>query len=145
MVACAMLSCGLAAGGVRHVTSSRRIAFIAKCTSGAALFLVYVFYISISFVFFQTFQCITLSDGSRYLSVDLSVSCLTAEYNRHYVLAMIGVLVFVAGVPAMIVALLWPHRDALSGTTIEHVHERMTNDNIRSLRFLWRNVRRCIS
>ena len=140
-VAVCIVSIGFLAGPVRRASTSRRVAFVAKYTSSASLFLTYAFYISISNVIFETFACMEFSDGTRFLRVDLLVSCDTKVYFAHRALAVIGVLTFVAGVPMMIMALLWPHRAVLSGSASEHEQERMENDNIRSLRFLWRNVR----
>ena len=139
-VAISIVGIGSLAGFVRRVSKSRRVTLVAKYTEASSLFLIYAYFISICSVIFATFTCIEFSNGSRYLRQDLSVSCDTAQYARHRALAVIGVLAFVAGVPVMIVVLLWPHRAVLS--TPELARERAENDNIRSLGFLWRNVRR---
>lgn len=55
-----------------------------------ALLVNYVLYISIANTFYSIFPCMTLDEGT-YMHVDLSVSCNSARYTDHWVIALLGI------------------------------------------------------
>ena len=61
---------------------------------------------------FRLFKCVNIQ-GQWYLTADYNIICTGDEYNKHVILAVIGIIVFTAGIPLFIYILLLRNRKYL--------------------------------
>ncbi len=80
----------------------------AKCVKlvFVALFLMYPGVSSRALGFFVCREI----DGEWYLQADFTLNCYTSEYARYTALAVMMILVYTLGIPALIFGLLWRQR-----------------------------------
>jgi hypothetical protein len=107
------------------------------------LFLIVLFlvYPSVSSKILQTWQCDQLDDGTTWIKVDHSVSCLTAAYQGWVAYSVIMFFVFVLGIPVVYTYLLVRQRKLIDppsgGRQGIALQVRDKNPLIQHTKFLW--------
>ena len=76
----------------------------------------YLGYASICFTTFQAIPCDRFDDGTSWLRADRSIDCTSGAYYFHFGLAILGVIVFVVGIPATFLYALWKREEANPAT-----------------------------
>jgi hypothetical protein len=78
------------------------------------LLFTFLIYPSITSTLFFAFGCTEFEDGNSYLTVDMSINCTDPAYRKMRMWAAVMIPVFVLGIPAAYLRLLWRHRGALN-------------------------------
>lgn len=103
----------------------------------------YVAYVSVSTIFFGAVPCERFDDGRSFLRADYSISCDGDDYEKHFVLAVIGVVTFVFGVPMVFFAVLFfENRRAGAAEQDAGAAEQDVGTNFTSLAFLTDSYRK---
>ena len=76
-----------------------------------SLLVIYTFLPTVSLAIFDTFKCIAFADGTHWLRVDLSVECYTPQYDAVLGFAIVMIVVWPIGVPALFAWMLHARRD----------------------------------
>ena len=80
----------------------------------ATLYITFLAFPAVATKCFRAWQCLQLKDGSSWLKEDYAVDCNgSAEYNRIFGLAWLGIAVWPLGVLALYSALLFSQRRVL--------------------------------
>jgi hypothetical protein len=95
-------------GGNKQPTKS-----MATCVNLALLF-TFLIYPSITSTLFFAFGCTKYEDGESYLTIDMSINCRDTNYLEMRLWALCMIPVFVLGIPAAYMCMLWKHRAALN-------------------------------
>jgi len=90
----------------------------------------YLAYISICTTCFRTIPCQEMPDGSTWLRADYSIDCTSGEHRLHFVLAIIGILVYTLGIPAGIFVLLWRNRKLIGPGRTEDSMKQVAHLNM---------------
>ena len=115
-------------------------------TTSFTLFLVIIFliYPSCSNTILATFTCVSFDDGTSVISRDPSVSCTSYIYEQYWKYAIFMLFVYPVGIPVFYSILLYRERKRLNPIVGKDPHlikvaeaMRMTNRDIRYLKFLW--------
>lgn len=77
------------------------------------LFFNFLIYIHICSACFRAFPCHTLPDGSSRLRADYSVDCSTSTYSLGTAFAVVGCVLYVAGVPLIFLKMLNDKKGAI--------------------------------
>lgn len=94
----------------RRLRNGKRLEDVPKLRNGTfSLFLLILFliYPGVSNTILSTFVCKSFDDGSSYLRKDLTVSCIAPERWIWLVVASVGAVVYVGGIPAVYFFTLW--------------------------------------
>jgi len=73
----------------------------------------FLLYPQISNKVLNLFYCADYGEPSTYLYADLRFECWTDTHYEHVIIAAVAAALFVVGLPATFLALLWAHRDSL--------------------------------
>lgn len=96
--------------------------------------------VSTSTVIFQYFKCHSFeaSDGEihSYLFKDYSLSCEDERYRQHILLAVVMILVYPVGIPALYFISCWRWRHILGDEQLLHQERDGGNHHIGHLLFL---------
>ena len=83
----------------------------------------FIAYPSVSVKIFRLFNCAEV-DGSYWLSVDMRLQCYTREWTGYALYGFIMMVLYVIGLPAIILVLLFKHRTTLFGPGSEETMRR---------------------
>ena len=107
-----VLACSMAT----EVLAERKAASLKAGLIRALPYLLYLSFFAFPLVSsraFQAFDCEELDDGTRFLTVDYSLDCNDAEYDRVVSLAWVAIALYPIGVPILYLALLLSARKAI--------------------------------
>jgi len=94
---------GIASGRLRQVD---HLVAISDRLQSHAVVILFVAFPGSCVAIFRTFPCLTLDDGTRWLSADLSVDCDSDAHAAHLLYAFVMLLMYPLGVPALQIYLL---------------------------------------
>ncbi|CAM9376759.1 unnamed protein product, partial [Laminaria digitata] len=81
----------------------------------AGLLLTFLVFTSVSTLVFETFDCDdAVDDGKTYLRADYSLSCKSKVHSLFQGYALLMILVYPVGIPALYAAILWKNRELLN-------------------------------
>jgi hypothetical protein len=78
-----------------------------------ALLLSFLIYPPMMSTLFFALGCTEYEDGERYLTIDMSINCADAAYGKMRTWTYCMIPIFVLGIPATYMRMLWRHRKAL--------------------------------
>lgn len=76
------------------------------------LFFLFLIYPTVSSGTLKVWHCVEV-EGEEYLSADFRITCKGPEYELNVILAFVAFLIYVVGIPASLLAILWTHKDHL--------------------------------
>lgn len=136
------------------IVSARGRPGLARAADYAGKFVMlysYFIYANVTGMVFNMYSCQKLDDGHRYLIVDYSIDCDSKGHRAFEWVAALMMLVYPIGLPAAYYALMWPHKDKLSGdfyirqardqgeklTRAEAIEKRNDDKELGYMRFLF--------
>jgi hypothetical protein len=110
-----------------------KVGTVFRKVMGVLTVLGYFIYPSANMVFFQTFNCQQI-DTAEYLRSDLGIECSDPTHRSTQVFAALMIMLFSFGLPALYLALLWPHK---KGIVAQSGRARAALKDVKMLKFFY--------
>lgn len=124
----------------RNRASQEAIRTVKRRHLSMAIFVVFLIYSSVSHTIFQAFGCEQLDDDIWYLRADYSLECGTSEYDTFMAYAIVMVLVYPIGIPAVFSWWLFQNRSMLRHPSSQSVDAH----KVELLRDIWEPYNRSV-
>ena len=93
-----------------------------------ALWICLLIFPSVSSIMLSVFNCRDFGNSGTFIRVDNSVSCEDAEYSAYFTLAVVGIVIYIVGIPVFFFYAIRHRQDSMWESSSNFLHHGFSNE-----------------